>query len=53
MGTNLRICIKLVSKWYTLMQCVRKVAVRLHKVLEVKSTNVYTGLNLLAPEVGI
>jgi hypothetical protein len=28
--------------WY--IQCVRKVAVHLNKVLEVISTNVYTGL---------
>jgi hypothetical protein len=28
------------------VRCIRKVAVRLQKVLEVMSTNVYTGLNL-------
>jgi hypothetical protein len=30
--------------YYNIIQCVRKVAVLLQKVLEVMSTNVYTGL---------
>jgi hypothetical protein len=35
----------LTTKLFCFIQCVRKVAVHLYKVLEVMSTSVYTGLN--------
>jgi hypothetical protein len=37
--------INVISLRYILIECVRKVAVHLQKVLEVMSTSVYTGLN--------
>jgi hypothetical protein len=42
-GDETKKCIKRISVTY--IQCVRKVAVYIKKVLEVMSTSVYTGLN--------